>query len=328
MIKMVVFALMSGLFFACAVKDTTLPKTQKVIVYTDCVLKSDEVIFRKFKKEHHIEVFVRPVSADTLLRFLNSKRQHAKVDLFLLKDFSLMQELSNDQVLYPVHSVKLKSKLDYVYRSPYGKWFALGKTPLVFVYNSRYLKSDTISRYSELINKEWLARLALQNKESSTIQCFVQGVQHDLKKRSGEFLISLWKQKQGQYVENDNEVLQKIKRNEANLGMVQLASFLNFNNELKDSKDSLKTRLGLIFPNQRNRGAYQTISSMGMYRFARNPIQTKILMEFLLSRSAQYQYAKNRNEYPMLKGVSPSYELKQLNRYRGRFVRNYSIKNK
>lgn len=326
MIKVVFFALISGVFFACALKDTTLPKKQKVLIYSDFVLKSDDLLFSKFKKENHIEVVVRSISADTLSDFLNKKKHNANVDLFLLKDFSLMQELSNDQVLFPVHSSELKSKLDYVYRSPYGKWYALGKTPIVFVFNLRYLKPDTITRYSELINKEWLSRLALQKKESSTMQCFVQGVQHDLKKNSGEFLSKLWLQKQGQYVVDDYAVLQKIKRNEANLGMIQLSSFFDFKHDLKEGKDSLKTRLGIIFPNQRNRGAYQTISSMGMYRFARNPVQAKILMKFLLSRRAQYQYAKNRNEYPVLKGIRPSYELQQLNKYRGRFVRNNNIK--
>ena len=108
---------------------------------------------------------------------------------------------------------------------------------------------------------------------------------------------------------------------EALLGIVKLSSLAksHSNYDTKNAKNSHKVQA--IFPNQRKRGCYMSISGGGVHRYARNPQNAKKMLEFLSSKRAQYKYAEKRFEYPILRDVNPCFELENFRKFRGRFYK-------
>jgi iron(III) transport system substrate-binding protein len=113
---------------------------------------------------------------------------------------------------------------------------------------------------------------------------------------------------------------------QAQLEIVELSSILKANALKTSKKDSLNQpfskSIGVIFPNQTKKGCFYNITGAGIYRYARNPIQARKLVEFLASKRAQYQFAAGRFEYPVVKNINPHYLLDPFGKYRARFVLN------
>lgn len=312
-----------GLFLlqSCFVHDAKAPKKQFVNVYTDFYCKQDKANFKKFFKEQNIKVYVHLVSSDTLRSFLKSKKFNVEVDLIILSDYTKILELSAQHYLLPLHSEKLKSTIDPLYRSKYDKWYALSKTPLVIGYNEKFLKKDTLSSYYDLISPKWEGKIAMQNMNSPTQQAFKRNMRSILRGKSDTFLYKFYKQGQRPFLKDDDHALYKVKANQAQLALVKLSSLARFQN---DKKDKNRFDLAAIFPNQRKKGCYFTITASAVYRYANNPLQAKALIEFLASKKAQYAFAEGRYEFPIIKGVKAHYLLESYGKFRGRFFKGKS----
>lgn len=312
-----------GLFLlqSCLVNDAKEPKKQFVNVYTDVYCKQDEANFKKFFKEQKIKVYVHLVSPDTLQNFLKSKKFNAEVDLIILSDYTKILELSAQHHLLPLHSEKLKSIIDPLYRSKYDKWFALSKTPLVLAYNEKVLRKDTVVSYYDLVFPKWQGKIAMQNLTSPTQIAFKRNMRSILRGKSDAFLGKFYKQGQVPFLKDDDHALYKVEANQAQLALVKLSSLARFQN---DKKDKNRFDLGAIFPNQRKKGCYFTITASAVYRYANNPLQAKALLEFLASKKAQYAFAEGRYEFPIIKGVKAHYLLESYGKFRGRFFKGKS----
>lgn len=313
--------LLALLLQSCFVHDAKEPRKQFVNVYTDVFCKQDKANFKKFFKEQHIKVYVHLISPDTLRNFLKTKKFNADVDLIILSDYTKILELSAQHHLLPLHSEKLESSIDPLYRSKYDKWFALSKTPLVLAYNEKVLRKDTLVSYYDLVFPKWNGKIAIQNLNSPTQVAFKRNMRSILRGKSDAFLVKFHQQGQTPFVRDDDHALYKVKANEAQLSLIKLSSLARFQDEKKDKN---RFDLAPIFPNQRKKGCYFTVTASAVYRYANNPLQAKALLEFLASKKAQYAFAEGRYEFPIVKGIKAHYLLESYGKFRGRFFKGKS----
>ncbi|MGV3630633.1 MAG: extracellular solute-binding protein [Bacteroidota bacterium] len=307
---------------ACTVNDAREPRHQYVNVFTDRITHQDSLLFKKFLQEEHIKVHVHHVQADSLLELVRSNKYNAGVDLILLGDYTKIYQLSSRNLFLHVKSETLERNIDPVYRSRQGKWFALSKSALVVAYNKKVLSKDTITGYYDLIHPKWKGKIAFQQSGHPTMVAFNRNIRLLMKSDTDTFMYRFYAQRGLPYVENDVELLDKIRRQEAQLALVKLSALAQYQLPKNDRFDRSRLDVSVIFPNQRKRGCYFTISGGGVYRYAKNPIQAKKLLEFLSGRSSQYLFAEGRLEYPILKGVDAHYLLRSYGKIRGRFYKN------
>ena len=64
--------------------------------------------------------------------------------------------------------------------------------------------------------------------------------------------------------------------------------------------------VGIIFPNQSNRGTHVNLSGAGVVKTAPNPENAVRFIEFLTSDAAQVVLADSNNEYPVVATVKPT----------------------
>ncbi|MCE3297014.1 MAG: Fe(3+) transporter substrate-binding protein [Crocinitomicaceae bacterium] len=310
------------LVHACTVNDAREPRKQYVHVFTDHLSHQDSLLFKKFFREEKIKVHVHHVQADSLLELVKNGKYNSDVDLILLGDYAKIYQFSSRNLFLHVKSEVLEKNIDPVYRSRHGKWFALSKSALVLAYNKKVLTKDTISGYYDLIHPKWAGKIAFQQPASPTLVAFNRNIRLLMKSDADTFLYRFYRQRNAPYVENDFRLLEKIKRQEAQLALVKLSAVAEY--QLPGGKHFDRSRLdvSVIFPNQRKRGCYFTITGGGVYRYAKNPMQAQKLLEFLSGKRAQYLFAEGRLEYPILKDVEAHYLLKSYGKVRGRFYKN------
>jgi iron(III) transport system substrate-binding protein len=74
--------------------------------------------------------------------------------------------------------------------------------------------------------------------------------------------------------------------------------------------------VGVIFPNQANRGTHVNISGGAVARYAPNKAVAVKFLEYLVSPQAQKYFAEGNSEFPVVAGVELSAELKSLGTFK------------
>jgi iron(III) transport system substrate-binding protein len=70
--------------------------------------------------------------------------------------------------------------------------------------------------------------------------------------------------------------------------------------------------IGWVWPNQGGRGAHVNLAAAGIAANAPNVEEATALLEFLVSETAQEQFANANNEYPVLSGVAMNAHVAKL----------------
>ena len=74
----------------------------------------------------------------------------------------------------------------------------------------------------------------------------------------------------------------------------------------------MAAKIGVVFPNQSNRGAHINISGAGIAKHAPNRDAAVKFLEYLSSPEAQAYFANGNNEYPVVGAVKDNKELAAL----------------
>lgn len=309
-----------GLISSCTVQDAELPRQQHITVYTETIGRYDSLIYKKFEKEEHIHVRVRQLDRSEILQRIKTERYNCEADLILLNDYELLSKAVKEDLFRPVKSELLLQNIDPIYRSGQRKWFALSKTPIVLVYHKDRIKRDTIKNYYDLISAKWKGKLAFQAVDDPTLHSFRRTVRLIMKERADSFLLKLSRQSVLPLMGNDIDQIERIRRGDALFALVKLSSLAK-QHQLAYAGKNKTLVVQPIFPNQRKKGCYITISGGGVYKYSANPGSAIKLLEFLSSKRAQYYYAAGRMHTPLIQGIKSDVLLDSYGKYRGRFYR-------
>ena len=71
-------------------------------------------------------------------------------------------------------------------------------------------------------------------------------------------------------------------------------------------------QVGIVFPNQEDRGTHVNISGAGVLATAANPEGAVAFLEYLTSDEAQTIFAEGNNEYPVVETIDVSGPIAQF----------------
>lgn len=259
-------------------------------------------LFDKFTEKTGVKVnvvFAKKGMAERLKR----EGEHSPADVLLTTDISRLLQLQDQGLLQPYTSEELVTAVPKQYRSDDDTWYAL-TTRVRNIYSAKRLGEQALS-YEDLANEEWKGRICTRSgKHPYNVALVASMVAHH-----GEQETKLWLQgvksnlarkPQG----NDRGQVQAIHQK---LCDVALGNSYYFGKMINDEKQRVwADAVHINFPNQKNRGAHVNVSGMGMAKFSPNKANAEKLMNYLVSKEAQQEYAQTNMEYPVRKGVALS----------------------
>ena len=116
--------------------------------------------------------------------------------------------------------------------------------------------------------------------------------------------------------------IKRINSWQAQMGFIELSSLVKANQRKDSLNRAVYKNVGVIFPSQTQKGCFYNITGAGIYRYARNADHARRLLEFMISKRAQYDFASGRAEFPVLDGIDSDPRLEKYGRFRARFVAN------
>ena len=315
-------ALTPALFIAgCSAPDTNgadevKADNGKINIYSSRHYDTDLALYDEFTEKTGIKVNRLEAGADALIERIKSEGEFSPADILVTVDAGRIWRAVEADLLSPVESEVLETRLAENMRHPEGLWFGLSKRARVVIYNKAAGLPEGLSRYEDLADPAFADMICMRSSGNIyNISLLASIVSH-----SGADAAEAWAQgvvdnfarrPQG----NDTSQIEAVATGECGLSVVNsyyLARFAGSDNaDLKATYDAL----GILFPNQGDRGTHVNISGAGVLKTAPNRENAIRFIEYLTEESAQSYFANGNNEYPAVEGVNASSAVESMGEF-------------
>jgi iron(III) transport system substrate-binding protein len=115
----------------------------------------------------------------------------------------------------------------------------------------------------------------------------------------------------------DTDQLTAVNVGECSVALSNHYYYVRLMRSTKAEEQALVKKVGIIWPNQNDRGTHLNISGGGVLKHAPNRAAALKFLDYLASDAAQALFANGNNEWPAVKGVKlTNPELEQFGQFR------------
>jgi iron(III) transport system substrate-binding protein len=288
-----------------------------VNVYSHRHYDIDRELFDLFTQETGIRVNVVTGSADELITRLQSEAASSPADVLITVDAGRLHRARDRRLLQPVQSAVLEANVPARFRDPDGYWFGLTTRARVLVYARGRVDPSQIPTYESLAGPEWRGRVLVRSSEN----VYNQSLLASMIEQRGEAATVAWAESLARNLARSPSGgdTDQVKAVAAGVGDVAISNTY-YVAKLAASTDAEEQRVyqqvGIVFPNQADRGTHVNVSGAGVTAHAPNRENGIRLIEFLSGDAAQRLYAEGNQEYPVKAGVAWSEVLQSWGEFR------------
>jgi iron(III) transport system substrate-binding protein len=288
-----------------------------VNVYSHRHYDIDQQLFAQFTEATGIRVNVVTGSADELITRLSTEGASSPADVLITVDAGRLHRARERGLLQPVRSAVLEETVPSRYRDPDGYWFGLTVRARVLVYARGRVAPESIPTYETLAEPAWRGRVLVRSSEN----VYNQSLLASMIEHVGEAATQQWAEGLARNLARSPSGgdTDQVKAVAAGVGDVAISNTY-YVAKLASSTDPQEQRvyeqIGVVFPNQNDRGTHINVSGGGVTAHAPNRDNGVRLLEFLVSDDAQRLYAEGNQEYPVKPGIPMSSVLQSWGEFR------------
>lgn len=261
---------------------------------------ADKQLIERFTKQTGIRVLVTQNQADELIKRMQIQGKDSIADILITVDAGRLVRAKQKGLLQPVSSQKLQSRIPAHLRDPEGYWFGLTKRARVIVYAKDRVKAEDIATYESLADPKWKGRVLIRSSNNiynqSLLASFIASMGEEKAKAWASGVVTNFaRSPKG----NDRDQMKAIAAKKGDLAVVNTYYIGTMLRSQNPAERDVAKSLGIMFPNQQDRGTHINVSGAGVAKYAKNPKAAILFLEFLASREAQQIFAEANYEYPV-----------------------------
>ncbi|MCW6035758.1 Fe(3+) ABC transporter substrate-binding protein [Spirulina subsalsa FACHB-351] len=282
----------------------TLAQTRNINLYSSRHYDTDDELYNAFKAQTGLGVNLIEAEADQLIERVKSEGANSPADVLITVDAGRLWVAEREGLLAPVDSAFLKQQIPANRRHPDGLWFGFSQRARVIFYNRDRVNPADLSTYEDLATPKWAGKILVRSSSNVYNQSLVAGLIaiHGVAKTRQwlrGFVSNFARSPEG----NDTA---QIRACAAGAGDIAIANSYYYA-RLAKSNDPVDRevveKVGIFFPNQRDRGTHMNISGGGVFKTAPNPDAAIKFLEHLAGSLSQIYFAQGNNEYPVVPGT-------------------------
>jgi iron(III) transport system substrate-binding protein len=289
----------SVLGVACAGEQKT-EQAQEVNVYTHRHYEADQALFDEFTAETGIKVNVVNASADELIERLATEGAESPADVLITVDAGRLNRAQDRDLLQPVQSELLTSHIAPEFRDPEGYWFGITYRARIIAYAKDRVNPAEITSYEDLAKPQFKGKILVRSSDNVYNQSMMasmiaaHGEEKALEWAKG-LVANFARDPKG----SDRDQVKAVAAGEGDIAILNTYYIgLLLNGESEEERKAGES-VGIIFPNQSDRGTHVNVSGVGVTKYAPNKDNAIKLIEFLSSPKAQSTLASINYEYPV-----------------------------
>jgi iron(III) transport system substrate-binding protein len=295
----------SGLAFGAGamISRSSFAQEATLNLYSARHYNTDVALYNNFTDLTGIKINRTDAQPDPLVARLKAEGSNSPCDVFISVDAGRIERAHADGLLQPVSSSILMSAVPAYLRDPDNNWFGFSKRARVILYSKERVKpGDAPKTYESLADSQWKGKLLiLAALGPEKTEAWAKGVVANLARppRGG-----------------DTDQIRAVAAGEGDICVANTYYFVNLMRSKKPEDREAAAKIGVVFPNQGDRGTHVNISGGGIAKHAPNRDAAVKFLEYLVSESAQRYFAQGNSEYPVLANVETAAELASLGKFK------------
>ena len=279
---------------------------------------TDEALYGNFADLSGIKINRIDAEPDPLIERLKAEADKSPCDVFITTDAGRIERARQLDLLQPVSSEVLIKAVPAHLRDPDNNWFGFSKRARVIFYNKEKVTAASAPQnYEDLADPKWKGKLLIRPSGHIYNQSLV-----------GSLLAAIGAEKTEAWAKGvatnlarpprggDTDQIKGVAAGEAEICVSNTYYYVNLMRSKKPEDREIAAKLGVVFPNQANRGTHVNISGGAVARNAPNKAAAVRFLEYLVSVQAQRYFAEGNSEYPVVAGVELSAELRSLGTFK------------
>jgi iron(III) transport system substrate-binding protein len=290
---------MLGLAAAAGAGSPAEASSKELNIYSARHYQTDEALYERFTKETGIKVNRIEDSGEKLMVRLASEGANSPADVFVTVDAGNLWRADEAGLFQPVTSAALEKRIPKHLRQKDGRWFGFSTRARVIVFDKAAVKDPSqLARYEDLADPRWKGRVCIRSSSNVYNLSLMAALIRHLGEGSAEawakgVVANFARDPKG----GDTDQIKAIAAGECQVGLANTYYYVRL---LKSAKDKAAAeKVGVIFPNQQDRGAHVNVSGAGVLKHAPNKANAVRFLEYLASDFAQGHFASGNNEYPV-----------------------------
>jgi iron(III) transport system substrate-binding protein len=299
--------LVGGLVGGLALPGVVRAQGERVVnLYSSRHYDTDEALYGEFTKATGIKVNRIEAGPDPLIERMKAEGANSPADVFISVDAGRIEAARALGLLQSIKSAKLDQMVPENLRDPDGNWYAFSYRARVLMYHKDRVKPGDVTRYEDLADPKWKGKVL--TRSSSNI--YSQSLTGSILAANGPEKTEAWcrglvanfaRAPKG----GDTDQIKAIAAGEADIALANTYYLGKIIRTNKPEDKAIIDKVGVIFPNQGDRGTHVNISGGGVAATAKNKEHAVLFLEYLLSPAAQAYFAAGNDEYAVVAGSAP-----------------------
>ena len=299
------FLLCSACALALVACEDASPTGEVVNVYSARHYDTDLALYERFTEITGIEVNLIEGNSDGLIERIVNEGEFSPADMLVTVDAGRLWRAAEQDVFQEVDSGVLNERVPAHLRDPGGLWFGLSKRGRVIVYNKASGLPDGVTRYEDLAGESVRGKVCMRSSGNIyNISLLGALIEHHGEEAALAWATGVVANFQRPPQGNDTAQLRAVAAGECGLSIANTYYIGRILGSDDEADKAVAEGLGVLFPNQDDRGAHVNISGAGVARHAPNRANAVQFLEYLTSDFAQRLFAEGNNEYPVVGDAS------------------------
>ncbi|MEG4249578.1 Fe(3+) ABC transporter substrate-binding protein [Microcoleus sp. Pol10D4] len=286
-------------------KAPVAAQTGTLNLYSARHYDTDNELYQSFTKKTGIKVNLVEADADQLIERIRSEGANSPADVFLTVDGGRLWRAKQAGILQPVSSKVLTSAIPASLRDPQGFWFGLSRRARVIVYNKSKVNPAQLSTYEALTEPRWKGKVLVRSSTNIYNQSLVGAMlaAHGAQKTEAwarGLVANFARPPEG----NDTAQIKAVADGVGDIALVNTYYVARLMKSKDPAEQAIAAKVGVFFPNQRDRGTHVNISGAGVVKTSRNKAAAIKFLEHLVTPEAQQIFARSNYEYPVVSNVA------------------------
>ncbi|MFN4229492.1 Fe(3+) ABC transporter substrate-binding protein [Parvibaculum sp.] len=286
-------------------------ETQEVNIYSARHYDTDLKLYDRFTEETGIRVNLIEGGSDELIARIEREGKQSPADILVTVDAGRLWRAEEKGLFSPVKSEVLETRIPAHLRHPDGLWFGLSKRARIIIYNKAMGRPEKLETYDDLADPSHKGEICMRSSSNIyNISLLASLIEHEGQKTAENWakgvVANLARPPQG----NDTSNTEAVAAGECRISLVNTYYVGRMLASDKADDVAAAEKVGLIFPNQDDRGTHVNISGAGVLKYAPNRENAIKFMEFLTSDWAQNLFTESNHEYTAVPGAMKTSPVK------------------
>ncbi len=291
---------------------------EKVLnLYSSRHYQTDEALYANFTKKTGIAINRIEANEDALLERLRNEGARSPADVLVTVDAGRLWRAEQMGLFQPVRSRLLEERIPGELRHPEGLWFAFSVRARPIFYLKGAIDPSQVRRYEDLADPRWKGKVCVRSSSNmynlSLMSSMIAG---DGPVKAEEWAKGVVANFARSPKGGDTDQIKAVAAGECQLALANTYYYVRLVKSGKPEERAAAEKVGVIFPNQADRGTHVNVSGAGVVKHAPHRDAAVKFLEYLASDEAQAYFANGNNEYPVVGKVKDNRELASLGEFR------------